>query len=44
MMLSNPVYVKPLVSTPVGWVMLAGMAILMALGAITMSKLIKVEV
>ena len=44
MMLSNPVYVQPLISTPVGWVMLAGMAILMALGAITMSKLIKVEV
>jgi tight adherence protein B len=44
MMLTNPTYIDPLISTPVGWVMLSGMVILMVLGAVTMKKLIKVEV
>ncbi len=44
MIVSNPTYVDPLISTPMGWVMLAGMVTLMILGAVTMKKLIKVEV
>lgn len=44
MIVSNPTYVDPLISTPIGWVMLAGMVTLMILGAVTMKKLIKVEV
>ncbi|QWZ10768.1 type II secretion system F family protein [Nocardioides panacis] len=44
LMVSNPVYVQPLISTPIGWVLLAGMTILMTLGAFTMKKLVKVEV
>jgi Flp pilus assembly protein TadB len=43
-MMSNPTYVEPLISTPIGWVMLVAMVILMVLGAVTMKKLIKVEV
>ena len=44
MIVSNPTYVDPLISTPIGCVMLGGMVVLMALGAVTMKKLIKVEV
>ena len=44
MMLSNPDYVDPLISTSIGWVMLGAMFTLMTLGAVTMKKLVKVEV
>jgi tight adherence protein B len=44
MMATKPNYLHPLVSTPVGFVMLGIMGLLMALGAFTMSKMIKVEV
>jgi tight adherence protein B len=44
MMVSNPTYLEPLISTPMGYVMLGAMLMLMALGSFTMKKLIKVEV
>jgi tight adherence protein B len=44
MMVSNPTYLEPLISTPMGYVLLGAMVGLMALGSFTMNKLIKVEV
>jgi tight adherence protein B len=44
MMVANPAYLDPMVSSPIGWAMLVGMMVLMGLGAFTMSRLIKVEV
>ena len=44
MSVSNPVYLSPLIHTPMGYVMLAAMVTLMVLGSVTMKKLIKVEV
>jgi tight adherence protein B len=44
MMVANPAYLDPMVSSPIDWAMLVGMMVLMGLGAFTMSRLIKVEV
>ena len=41
--LTKPDYVHPLYSTPIGWVMCAGMAILLSVGIFWMSKLAKVD-
>jgi len=37
-------YVKPMYTTPIGWVMLIGAGVLLSVGAIWMSKVVKVEV
>jgi tight adherence protein B len=42
--LTKPDYVKPMYTTPIGWVMCAGMAILLTAGIFWMSKVSKVEV
>lgn len=42
--LTKPDYVNPMYTTPIGWVMCAGMAILLVVGIIWMSKVAKVEV
>jgi tight adherence protein B len=40
----NREYLDPLIHTPLGWVLLAAMGVLMGLGAFMMSRLIKLEV
>jgi tight adherence protein B len=40
----NRGYLDPLIHTPMGWVMLAGMGLLMGIGAFTMKRMIKLEV
>ena len=42
--LSKPTYVHPLFSTPIGWVLCVGMAILLGVGVLWMSKVAKVDV
>ncbi|GAB3666898.1 hypothetical protein GCM10027596_35150 [Nocardioides korecus] len=42
--LSKPLYVHPLFSTPIGWVLCVGMAILLGVGVLWMSKVAKVDV
>jgi tight adherence protein B len=42
--LSKPDYVGPLYATPMGWVLCAGMAILLTVGVFWMSKVAKVDV
>ena len=42
--LSKPDYVEPMFSTPIGWLMCAGMACLLAVGIFWMSKVSKVDV
>ena len=37
-------YVSPMYTTPIGWVMLGGAGVLLSVGAIWMSKVVKVEV
>jgi tight adherence protein B len=44
MLVANRDYVSPLYTTPLGWLMLAGAAVLMAIGAFWMSRVVKVEV
>jgi tight adherence protein B len=44
MLMVNPDYMTPMFSTPLGWLMLAGAAALMAVGAFWMSRVVKVEV
>ncbi len=41
---SNPTYLEPLISTSMGWVLLAGMGLLMGTGAFMMMRMIKLEV
>jgi tight adherence protein B len=41
---TNPGYLAPLISTPMGWVLLGLMGLLMGGGAFTMSRIIKLEV
>ena len=43
-MVANRTYLEPLISTPIGWVMLAVMGLLMGLGAFMMNRMIKLEV
>ena len=44
MMVSNPTYLSPMFTNPLGWMMLAGAAFMMAVGAFWMSRVVKVEV
>jgi len=44
MAFTNRAYLQPLFSDPRGWVMVVGMVMLMGLGALTMNKMIKVDV
>ena len=41
---SNPTYLDPLFSTPLGWLMIGVMVVLMAVGSFWMSRVVKVEV
>lgn len=42
--LTNPSYVSVMWTTPLGWIMLIGMAVLLTVGIFWMKKLVKVEV
>ena len=42
--LTNPGYLKPLVETALGWLMIGTMVVLMAVGSFWMSRMVKVEV
>ncbi|RNL64235.1 VWA domain-containing protein [Nocardioides marmoriginsengisoli] len=42
--LTKPEYVKPMYTTPIGWLMCAGMGILLGVGIVWMSKVAKVDV
>ena len=42
--LTKPDYVHPMYTTPIGWLMLAGMAVLLGVGIVWMVKVAKVEV
>ena len=42
--LSKPDYVHPLWTTPIGWIMCIGMAVLLGVGVLWMSKVAKVDV
>ncbi|MGZ6784079.1 MAG: type II secretion system F family protein [Nocardioidaceae bacterium] len=44
MSFTNPTYLHPLISTPIGFVMLGVMVALMVLGGVAMKKMIKLEV
>ena len=44
LLMANPTYLEPLISTPIGFVMLGGMAVLLTAGIFWMKKLVKVEV
>jgi tight adherence protein B len=44
LMLTNRTYLEPLVSTPLGWIMLGGMVVMLVVGIVWMKKLVKVEV
>ena len=44
LLLANPEYLSPLISTPIGFVMLGTMAVLLVAGVFWMKKLVKVEV
>lgn len=44
MLMTNPKYLSPLISEPIGWLMLGTMVVLMAVGAFWMSRVVKVEV
>jgi tight adherence protein B len=41
---TNRHYLSPLISTPIGWLMLSVMGVMMGLGAFMMSRMIKLEV
>jgi tight adherence protein B len=42
--LTKPDYVKPMYTTPIGWLLCAGMGILLGVGIVWMSKVAKVDV
>jgi tight adherence protein B len=42
--LSKPDYTKPMYTTPIGWILCAGMAVLLGVGVLWMSKVAKVDV
>jgi tight adherence protein B len=42
--LTKPDYVNPLYTRPIGWVMLAGMGVLLSVGVFWMSKVAKVDI
>jgi tight adherence protein B len=41
---TRPGYLKPLISDPIGWILLAGMAIFLVVGGFWMRKVVQVEV
>ena len=41
---TRPGYLKPLVTDPIGWILLAGMAIFLVVGGLWMRKVVQVEV
>ena len=43
-MMTNRDYIRPLYTTGMGWVMLAGMGLMMGIGAFMMSRMVKLEV
>ena len=44
LLIANPTYLKPLISTPIGFVLLGVMSVLLVVGILWMKKLVKVEV
>ena len=42
--LSKPDYVEPMYTTPIGWLIVAGMVVLLGVGVLWMSKVSKVDV
>jgi len=44
LMVANPTYLKPLISTSIGYIMLGVMAVLLVVGIVWMKKLVKVDV
>ena len=44
LLLANPSYLQPLISTTIGYVLLGVMAVLLTVGIVWMKKLVKVEV
>jgi tight adherence protein B len=44
MLMTNPDYVSPMFSTALGWFMLGGAVVLMAIGAFWMTRVVKVDV
>ena len=40
----NRDYLTPMFSTPLGWALLGGMAVMLSIGVLWMSKMVKVEV
>ncbi len=44
LLLTRPEYLKPLITDPIGWILLGGMAMLMTVGSLWMKKVVTVEV
>jgi Flp pilus assembly protein TadB len=44
LMMANPTYLSPLISTSIGYVALGVMAVLLVAGVLWMKKLVKVDV
>ncbi|MDQ3435713.1 MAG: type II secretion system F family protein, partial [Actinomycetota bacterium] len=44
LLLTRPDYLKPLITDPIGWLLLGGMAMLMVVGSFWMKKVVTVEV
>ena len=44
LLMANPTYLSPLISTPIGYVMLGVMTVLLVGGVLWMKKLVKVDV
>lgn len=44
LLILNPIYLEPMLSSPLGWIMLGTAATMMSVGAFWMSRLVKVEV
>jgi tight adherence protein B len=44
LLMANPTYLSPLISTPIGYVMLGVMSVLLVAGVLWMKKLVKVDV
>ena len=44
MLIVNPTYARPLLTTMLGWMMLGGAVVLMSIGAFWMSRVVKVDV
>jgi len=44
LLVTNPGYLRPLITDPIGWILLGGMAMLMVVGSLWMKKVVTVEV